>query len=378
MVLLLALAGATERSEAQLWSWSAVEAVPTASGETQWLWEEQLGLDAELPGDLQLTSIAAIGGVDDDPQVALYRARLAGGHVAAWQLGRLAHDGVQGRRHLDGLSVRGGPVTGWAGRLWHPESWDVGQTWVLGGEVGPETSARAAKIGWEGRLDEGDPAQRVHAFGALRRPQGSALTALAEAEPGELTGTLGWRAEARGQQPLGAVADGALGVRWEGLPPIGLPSALGDPMTWLAPDGYGALDLDARVVGEAWSLVARATPTWRAGSAGASGRIGVGLALPAGLGLDVATSAATLDERAMAGGVVGLSAGTGLGASVQGGVFRYQPLAGPAATVVEGRTRLELPLGDVITLGGELAAGSDRVLDPWLRGGLALHARSRS
>ena len=58
------------------------------------------------------------------------------------------------------------------------------------------------------------------------------------------------------------------------------------------------------------------------------------------------------------------------------GWFRFAPQEGPHANVVEARLGAEAPLtrgerGHLL-LAGELAGGADRMLDPWVRAGLAL------
>ena len=61
---------------------------------------------------------------------------------------------------------------------------------------------------------------------------------------------------------------------------------------------------------------------------------------------------------------------------LQGGWFRFLPLTGFATHVVEGRLDGTLPLlrgdGGDLSLAGQVAAGSDRQLAPWVRAGVSL------
>lgn len=374
----------------RLWSWTAVEGLPNRLGESELRAAEQLAV--ELAPNRQ-TTLYGIGAVAKSPEgdgpdtVELYRLH------ATWRqpnvvldAGRLSRWDVRGRHHLDGISavIGSGRLTGdaWAGQLWHPETWQVGHTLVAGGEVGwrPRPGIHAlAGAEARGAPDEG-AGLRLHGAGSAWGARGQRALVLLEGQPGE-----GARATVDGTLPVADRVELELGGRWEGLEPATLPIALDSPQAWLGAEGYGVVTAGARLRAGAIFAQAGGGPTFHPQAdapLGGSARVEIGAQTAKGLQVGVAGVGAGIGDGWVAGGTVGGGLEhDGLELRAEGGLFRYMPLAGGLSEVAEGRLRAELPLLDRgnlrstrrLVLATELAAGTDRLLSRWMRGGLALH-----
>ena len=185
--------------------------------------------------------------------------------------------------------------------------------------------------------------------------------------------------------PVGSWAQLGATARWEDLAPVSSPVALDAPLGWLAPDGYAVATADAvlELGPVVWSTIGGPSVHAPGADATAGGMVRSGLDWdPGPVGVGAAAVAATVMESALAGGLLGCRYTAGevsLGAQV--GAFRFTPLAGPQAWVREGRLSVGSSVWSrpqsvlhSLHLRGELAAGTDRVLDPWLRAGVVLSA----
>jgi hypothetical protein len=170
-------------------------------------------------------------------------------------------------------------------------------------------------------------------------------------------------------------------LRWEGLDPAVEAEALRSPMDWLAGPGYLAAEGRARWQLEDLTLYAYGGPTLRVGQAsplGGSARLGGSLALGEQASVGLAAVGAQASPSWLLGSVVEARVVPieRVAVRAEAGWFRFAPQAGPHANVWEGRLAADAPLlhrevAD-LSLSAELAAGADRLLDPWLRAGLAL------
>lgn len=409
LATLSSAANATDSARVQwhLWSWTGAEAEPSYTAESELRAEQQLALDLSSPTGWHLDAIGALR----DPAEAgapltgdLYRASIHyRSQLYSFDLGRLVLLGSRGLERLDGLSLQLGSTDAlvlgaWGGRLWQPETWEVGDTWVAGAELRTSPSVRTtAGLGYEARLADDTVEHRLHAFGSLRDLRGSRASLLAEIAPWQDSLGLGLppgRAELSGTTPAGRVVDVGASARWEGLTPATVPQAFLDPMDWLAGPGYAALDLDLGVQLGDLRLSGSASPTWRTaasgdptldgasntGGAGAMGRASAGWQAIEPLWVGVSAVGARAEPSWVMGGVAEARAEAGpLDLEAEAGWFRFRPETGPMAGVFEGRAgagaALPTPRSGALqslTLLGEVAGGADRLLDPWFRGGLVL------
>jgi len=389
----LATASATERVDWRLWSWSGVDARPDYQGDAELRAEQQLGV--YLHGQ-QGWWVDAVGSVHDpQPQQNLggdlYRLSL-GWRRASWSasVGRIVVGGERGFLRLDGAMVDAGlpgplALRAWGGRVWHAETWKAQDLALLGGELRVEPGGFASGgAGWEGRLDDGTLVHRVHAFAKVRSVEGAWASFIAEAapfeEPNEGSATP-MRLALAGSTHLGRKLDLGGDLRWEGLDPAVEAEALRSPMDWLAGPGYLAGELRSRLQLDDLTLYAYGGPSVRVGQEtplGGSARAGASYALSEQVTVGVATVGAHASPSWLLGGVAEARwlplERSALRAEV--GWFRFAPQTGPHANVWEARLSTDTPLlsreiSD-LTLSAELAAGADRLLDPWLRAGLAL------
>jgi hypothetical protein len=404
LLLLLTLGSvqASERVDWRLWSWSGVEAQPSYAAESQLRLMQQLGLCVRDPSGL---SVEALGAVRDPLEGAwtgdLYRLALGlrGARYSA-SVGRFVMASERGFLRLDGAQLDLGIAPaltfhGWGGRSWHPETFERGDDALVGAELRIDSGlAFSGGAGWEGRLVDSDIVHRVHAYGRARHPGGGWATGLVEAAPLESSDShlgLPARMALRGQAPLGRVLDFGAGLRWEDLERAVQPEALSSPMDWLSGPGYLAAELEARASLERVTIHGSVGPTRHMhpelASMGGVGRAGLGLALNDQLSAGVAITGALAQPSWVWGGVAEArwEPRDALAISADAGLFRFAALEGPMANVVEGRLSAEAPIvvGDSghLSLLAQVAAGSDRLLDPWLRGGLSLqgsfgHGRS--
>ena len=395
MLLLLALpAFAQEAPDWHLWSWSGVEAGPDDLATRRLRAEEQVGLRV-AHHSFELDAIGAlrdpwVGGADGQLQRLHLGYHGIGGLEAV--LGRQVRVSPLGLQHLDGLTVEGDlnpnlDLAGWTGRLWLPDTWTSGDTWVLGTELKSATkgSGREGGLGYEARFAKGEIAHLFHGSAAVHGATGARSALQLETEPGEGPISASSHASLLGATPVGKSIDLGLQLRWEGLEPESQPIALASPMDWLSDEDYGAADFDAVIWTGPLTWTFKGGPTLRPDQEDGldgSGRGGVALALTDALSLGVAASGASARESWVAGGLVEATwKANDLRVNASIGDFRFQPLAGPLAWVWEGRLRAEgrLPVEATgllqgLSLSAEVAGGADRVLAPWLRGGISLRA----
>jgi len=388
-LLVVAMLGSALAAPARLWTTTAVGGVPDLLGRPQARAEQQVATALDLGSGWTLDGLGSVR--DPGGQGAPLTGDLLVAHArgpvgtARLEVGRFARLDPRGALHLDGAAVAwSGPVTvsAWGGRLWHPETWRAGQTGVVGasaeGRLAPGVDAAA---GAEGRL--AGAGGQARAFSALhvRGARAQALRLTAERALGHQDGA---RAELCGDLPMRRARLGAT-ARWENLPTDLLPTALANPLTWLAPHGYGVVSVRAQRPAGAALLWTEGGPAlhrrldasspW---AAGGLGRAGASAPVAPHLRLGAHAIAAGLSPTWLAGGVVDAALDLGEGQlRADLGVFRIAPSTGPRATTWEGRLSGRAPVGGSgrVHLRAELAAGVDRLLQPLARGGLALDLR---
>lgn len=392
-VALVSVASATDRVDWRLWSWSGVEARPDYRGELELRAEQQLGL--YLHGEPGWW-VDAVGSVHDPEAQAtlsgdLYRLAL-GWQRASWSAsaGRIVVGGERGFLRLDGALVDAGlpgplALRAWGGRVWNAETWEVQDMSLLGGELRVEPGGFASGgAGWEGRLEQGGLVQRVHAFARVRSVEGAWGSLIAEAapleEPNEGAG-IPARLALAGNTPVGQRLDLGGDLRWEGLDPAVEAEALRSPMDWLAGPGYLASELRTRLRLDGLTLYAYGGPSLRVGQEtplGGSARVGATMSLSDTSSVGLASVGAHAAPSWLLGGVVEARWSPLERAQLrsEAGWFRFAPQTGPHANVWEARVAADTPIlrreiADLV-LSAELATGADRLLDPWVRAGLAL------
>ncbi len=396
-------------SEALPWgvrSWTAVEGLPDLSGQPQFRAEQQLMATIPLGGAFSVEGLGSVRAPATGP-TTLDVLRLSGqysGRGLQVGTGRLARTGIQGMEALDGAIVgitdMGARFNLWGGRLWHPEV--IGPQdaafqgkmipYVTGGEATfrlAPLSGLEAGLGVEGRFREGRVRHRSFASLGLRGPREGTFSATGELGAADAAGERASRASMRTSLPVGRIVRAGAGLRWEELRPAGTvgPSAL----SWLAPDGYGAADLELGLnLGPAVASLSGG-PTWGPNTAVATDPFGGGLGrgqvevrvvgpLSVGGGGLVATAGGS-DVV----GALGLLACTfeRLSLRTEFGHFLFNPQTGPAAEPWEARLSADggdwVPRGALAAVGVRhlglralAGAGADRTLDPWVRAGLSL------
>jgi hypothetical protein len=389
----IAAASASDRVDWRLWSWSGVDAGPDYRGATELRAEQQLGVYLHGEPGWWLDAVGSVH--DPEPEATLsgdlYRLA-AGVQRAHWSAsaGRIVLGGERGFLRLDGAMADVG-LTGplslraWGGRTWHAETWEPQDMTLLGSELRLDAGGFASGgAGWEGRLEPHGVVHRLHAFTRLRTVDGAWASLITEAapfeEPNEGDG-VPVRVALAGSSHVGSRLDLGGDLRWEGLDPAVEAEALRSPMDWLAGPGYLASELRGRLSLDGVTLYGYGGPSVRVGQEvplGGSLRIGASKALGEQLSLGLATVGAHASPSWLLGGVAEArwSPVEHAALRVEGGWFRFAPQTGPHANVWETRVAAEAPLlsgaASDLTLAAELAAGADRLLDPWLRGGLAL------
>ncbi len=389
-------AGADDRVEYRLWTWTSAEALPDLQAESRFRAEEQLRLDLRTPAGWRFDVLGAVrdrtlpaSSVTGD----LYRlsARQRWGALSLG-LGRQVRHGAVGMQHLDGVVVDAGAsrrvtVAGWAGRLWHPEAWPTGDTWVLGSElhVRPgDGRAVDTALGAEGRIEDGTPGLRVHGLASIRGVTGGRGALLVELDPlAESAPYPAGRASLSGGGGISADTDLKAAVRWEGLTSASEPAALTSPMEWLAGEGYAVFELTARVHDGPWAFGGTGGPTVRPDAddqLGGMGRVWASWQVADPLFVGVSGVGAMIGDSWLGGVLAESRVDAGrVGVDADLGLFRSQGIVGPTADVVEGRLRADAALvtGGTrgmhdLRLAASLGAGSDRLLASFLRGGLSL------
>ena len=392
-----------------LWLMSMALAQPTAPELAAWM-EGGVEVRPDLYGETGIRDLARLrlevtqgdwafrgdGGLRlrrspyDAARVDLTRMRLSHtGRSHDLELGRLVRLDVRGFQRLDGLALEldpGTPISGsaWAGRLWSPETWAVGETWVQGFEAawrpgdaeGRPSRTQRHTVGWEGRSAEAGLVHRLHASASIWGPRGDSGFALVEVQP--TAEAVRWRGALRGEHPFGRRLDLGADLRWEGLPPPTVPGDIRTAIDWLAPSGYAIAGAFGRYRGEGWEASVSGGPTLRPRGEGevvlgGLGRAGARWTGGGATGLGLFASGAAIDGSWLGGGggeLTWTNAWVPLGLDV--GTWRYQGLHGDAAWIWEMRGRGRIALGEEVSLLLDAAAGSNRQLASWVRGGLAI------
>lgn len=391
-------AAQADRLQVFAWAESGVDAAPSVEGTTELRAIELVGVNVPINNtwDVEAHGAVRMTGAGNGPdKLDVYRLSAAY-KGADWTVsfGRLIRYDSRGIQRIDGAIFdldRGGSVStvGWIGRVWHVETWDVGNTWVGGfqvalrpGNAGRYGSRTRGTLGWEGRAGEAFT-HRFIASLASYGLDGRFGTTHFEIEP--LVGEpVKWRAGVKGTLPVSRHTDAGVDVRWEGLPPLAVQNAVRSPMDWLAPQGYGVASAFTRFHHGDLSFGAEAGPTWyphREGlaQAGGLGRAHVGLELHRDLGVSLYATAGAIGGSWLGGGGVALEGKVRESElSLNSGLYRFQGLDGMSAPVWESRAAYESPLWearsrhDHLDLSVDAAMGTTRMLIPWVRGGLTV------
>lgn len=382
-------------------SWTGVEARPDFDGNSLLRAEEQLAAQVELGRGWSLEGMgavrdpAALGGTSQWDLLRL------SGHYSRQELalgaGRVVRTGIQGMEPLDGLTVQAGDhwrqVSGWGGRLWHPERLQPRSLWVVGaeGRWRPEAlPSLESGLGAEARMGRARFQTRGFASLSWRGPREGQVGATGELGTGGLDETgaqteLPARASLRASRGMGRRLRLGAALRWEELLPAG--AAGPGPLQWLAPEGYGVAEGDVVVDLSAVRFSLTGGPTWRpeVATLGRWGRLGVDV--PVGRHVLVGGTAlgAAADASSVLGGLAHAQVHGGVGQlRAELGRYRFQAQTGPLARPHEARLLGELApwstaetwLGaaglHALSLRTMLSVGADRTLERWVRGGLVV------
>lgn len=317
--------------------------------------------------------------------------------------GRFVRTALGGLYRVDGVAAEFGghrPVTGaaWFGRVSHPEAL-IPQAALGGGAElrllppgrgGEGWSGAAIRVGYDFQRSAPETDHRIYGSGSLRDGRGSSIglggeLGINHEDEATVDPDLGANAWFRGVATPHARVQISGSFRWEGLTRPGLPATSQEVLATVVPSGYAVADaaillrpgpLQIRVGGGPTIL-----PTSGAPRLGGMGKISADLAVGAGhVGL-LAAGAAVGGSWYAGGGasVVGRVGPVRLGG--EGGLYHYVTLNGRPGITGEGRFDVEwtLPIPHVagpasgdLRIAAQLAGGSDRLLEPWLRAGLAL------
>jgi len=357
------------------------------------------------------------------------------GELFSVSAGRFVHLGSAGLRRVDGLGfdLQGELPLGlslWGGRVGHVEALDLPGSMGGGLEAHGQLGPVGLGAGYELLRDIEALEHRAHASSTWRSDQGASVFALVEGglrsapattdEPAEDTDTdtdtdteliedepleepgpdMGLRAELASAVPLGTRATLRAGARWYGLAPAVQPWSSTTVLESIRPTDYGVADLSLelrpqrelrlRVSGgptfyqqyTGWVVEPEdleIDETLEADSDMGLGGTGKLAAEWNGLGL-YGTSTA-VGGSWYAGGGAGLQRSLGpVDMRAEAGMFRFHSLDDSSAWVGEGRLQGDLllpaqPGWGELRLALRAAAGSDRLLSPWYRAGVALQGR---
>ena len=356
------------------------------------------------------------------------------GRSLSVRAGRFVHVGTLGLTRVDGFKLDlhpegkfGGHV--WAGRVGHAEALSPGGDLGAGAEFRFVPGALGLAAGYNLRGTPVDLSHRIHINSTVRSKKGVSLLVVAELgfstndrtgdeadpavddEPTEgvddevldpeedsSDSTLGLRASAQVALPLGTRAKLRIGGRYYGLPPISAPWSSYAIVETIRPTGYGVAEVavDLRMRNEVW-LRFEGGPTLGQKAVGyevvtvetdepPAVETGVGIgatgkAAFAWKGLGLYGTGTFVGGAWYAGGGAGLRHDVGpLTLLGEAGLYRFQGLDGSGGTVGEARFQGGIAL-PVKPTWGELglvvrtAVGTDRLLSPWWRAGVALQGR---
>lgn len=379
-----------------------------------------------------------IGGGDTDIWDEAVIQRLSfqySGRVVSVRAGRFVHVGTLGLTRADGFKVDlhpDSPVGGhvWAGRIGHAESLSIGGDLGVGAQFRLTPGALGLAAGYDLRFTPVALAHRIHLSSTVRSKKGVSLFVAAElgfdsderadetpdapvesdtTDDGEAeaaaadedvspSGGPGFRATARASFPLGTRASLRIGGRYYGLPPISAPWSSQSVVETIRPTDYGVAEVSVELRPRSELRVRiEGGPTFGQTAAGYEDVV-VDSDEPAGIETDLglgATGKAAFDYKGLglygtgtfvsgawyAGGGVGVRQHVGpVTLWGEAGLYRFQGLDGTEATVGEARFQGELALPSRPTWGEfglvvRTAVGTDRMLSPWWRAGVAVQGR---
>lgn len=311
-------------------------------------------------------------------------------------LGRMVEPGPNARLRLDGALVRlgGGGVQGriWVGHSWHPElAWNDVPQLAVGGDISlrPAGGLGAVSAGALLRGAGGVPDGRVWLLADGRDLRGAFWLVSLEAALGPSRGPalVPFRGAAALRAPLGAHVELAADLRWEGLPPVTIPLGASSPLDRISSRGYGVTRGSAAVHFGPLHVTVEGGPTFRPEGGWHVGGIGkamIGIERGHGLRVSVGGIGAAIGSTWIAGGVAESRLDLGpLHSELAGSGLRMRGLDHHVGWVGDGRARLgvtvpvpKLRLASALRVYGEVAAGADRLLTPWVRGGLGIELRA--
>lgn len=363
---------------------------------------ERLGLDATLPKGFSLSVGGGLRFRVPEPGETimgdLWRLSVTHeGTIHRVDVGRIVRLDARGFERIDGASAEikpNGPasVSVWAGRLWAPINWAPDTTVVAGvqGHYRPMVNGLPSKAvqvsaGWEGRYTP-KAAFRNRLMGAFSfyGPRNAKVNALLEGETGS-DKNVPVRAEVHGGGPVGGNVDLRGDLAWQGLDHQSSIDGVINPFDWLTQDGYGIAGVGMLWQHGGFSVDATGGATLQVDSKytptpGGHGRLSFGARVKHA-SFALFANGASIGESWIVGG----------GAEVGGHWKRYDlvidsaidrmtPIDGSARWLGEARARGSVELLDITTgqlqntiaLAAEAAGGADRMLSPWVRGGLSI------
>lgn len=352
--------------------------------------------------------------------------------------GRYVHAGTLGLTRVDGIQLELGSddpvgVSVWGGRVGHAESLAIGGDLGAGAQFRVSPGAFGLATGYDVRGTPVNVAHRIHLSSSVRDKKGFALFVLAElgfdtndrttdaaadspvgeiADPGlegddepvevgqdeEDSDRVGFRAVVQSSIPLGTRATLRLGGRYYGLPPITVPWSSHSVVETIRPTDYGVAEVslelrprnNLRFRFEGGPAIGQETEGYEdlpedsaeipgietVVAVGGTGKLSFDWA-----GLGLYGTGTSVGASWYAGGGVGMRHEVGpLDLWGEAGIYRFEGLDGTQATIGEARFQAGIAL-PVRPKWGQLglvvrtAVGTDRLLSPWWRAGVALQAR---
>ncbi len=350
--------------------------------------------------------LVPLGGWGGPEEAQLHRAMLTyRSDRLSLMAGRFVRISPRGLSRVDGATVDlvlgerlGGGV--WAGRVGHPEGMDEAGDLGAGLEFWYQPGALAITGGYDFRRTPVDLHNRLHLTGAWRSMGGLSVHGIAEygfditpgaAEEEEETAVVADEETPTGPpaflsdlrvslEARGTLGDHAwrAGAHWLGLSPDRVPWSSYSVLESIAPHGYGVVDLGAEVHTGGIVLFAKGGPTFTP-TTGLGLRVGAKAQVTAtvkGVGLHLRGTAAGGSWYAGGGAQAARPFGP-VDVLAEAGLYRFRGIDAQSSWVGEGRLQglVALPLTPSrgkAHLAIRLAAGSDRLLAPWGRAGVAV------
>jgi hypothetical protein len=407
---------------------SSIEMLPDANGDTWARMRHGLSLQAHISphfaviADGQLLIPLATTDVYawDEASIQRLAVRYTSPKLSI-TAGRYVHAGTLGLTRVDGIQLELGSddpvgVSVWGGRVGHAESLAIGGDLGAGAQFRVSPGAFGLATGYDVRGTPVNVAHRIHLSSSVRDKKGFALFVLAELgfdshddtaedegegaeeDAEEDSSAVGFRAVVQSSLPLGTRATLRLGGRYYGLPPITVPWSSHSVVETIRPTDYGVAEVslelrprnNLRFRFEGGPAIGQETegyedlpedseeiPGIETGVAvGGTGKLSFDWA-----GLGLYGTGTSVGASWYAGGGVGMRHEVGpVHLWGEAGIYRFEGLDGTQATIGEARFQggIALPvkpkwgqLGLVV----RTAVGTDRLLSPWWRAGVALQAR---